>query len=362
MGVQARHGVGAPLARGTPENLPGFLDSKTTRRGLPDPRPERQGSAGALTATGEGTPTSPQPPLPQIAVPEGPAFLSAQRPLGPAPPQPGWRSQAWPCWGQPLLTLPPKAWMVRPQPAASDPRSGPTQGRPGGQSTACPTPDQVPPLLMKLPHTRAVSHGGSGTCRGVGTHTGERKRAQRGHTLTRGWCRATGHHPVTSRGGSGKQQLLPARSAPTPDNRRVCSEYGAGPAARGQPGDPGPPPGKTRGKQGLREGPPPKWPRVNRPAVCSLQRHLALGMTSLHRCPAWLPAPLPALGPRAAPEPSAALWWGDEEPGCTSPFPARARPVQGPFQAALPERETDGRRPGARARAPRAVTGPSTPP
>lgn len=85
--------MGAPPARGTPENLPGFLDSKTTRRGLPDPRPERQGSAGALTATGEGTP-SPQPPLPQIAVPGGPAFLSAQRPLGPAPPQPGWRSQA----------------------------------------------------------------------------------------------------------------------------------------------------------------------------------------------------------------------------------------------------------------------------
>lgn len=72
--------VGAPLAGGTPEILPGFLDSKTTQRGLLDPRPGRQGSAGALTATGEGTP-SPQPSLPQRAVwGGGPAFLRAQHP------------------------------------------------------------------------------------------------------------------------------------------------------------------------------------------------------------------------------------------------------------------------------------------
>lgn len=179
--------------------------------------------------------------------------------------------------------------MVRPQPAASDPRSGPTRGRPGGQSAACPTPEQVPPSLMKLPHTRAVSHGGSDTCRGVGTHTGERKRAQRGHIRTRGWCRATGHHPATSRGGSGKEQLLPARSAPTPDNRRVCSEYGAGPAPRGSRGS------RAAPRQGaVKAGPQGKASSkvAERKPACRVQPAAALSPGND------VTAPLPCLAPR----------------------------------------------------------------
>ncbi|XP_049488246.1 collagen alpha-1(I) chain-like [Panthera uncia] len=224
-----------------------------------------------------------------IAVPAGSAFLSTQRPLGPAHLSPDGGPRPWPCWGQPLLTLPPRAWMVRPQPAASDPRSGPTRGRPGGQSAACPTPEQVPPSLMKLPHTRAVSHGGSDTCRGVGTHTGERKRAQRGHIRTRGWCRATGHHPATSRGGSGKEQLLPARSAPTPDNRRVCSEYGAGPAPRGSRGS------RAAPRQGaVKAGPQGKASSkvAERKPACRVQPAAALSPGND------VTAPLPCLAPR----------------------------------------------------------------
>lgn len=76
--------------------------------------------------------------------------------------------------------------------------------------------------------------------------------------------------------------------------------------------------------------------------MCSLQRHLALGMTSLHHCPAWLPAPLPALGPRAAPEPSAALWWGDEEAGLHEPLPCTGQARPGPLPG-CPAREGNRR-------------------
>lgn len=90
------------------------------------------------------------------------------------------------------------------------------------------------------------------------------------------------------------------------------------------------------------------------------ERKPALGMTSLRHCPAWLPAPLPALGPWAAPEPSPALRWGDKEPQLCEllPFTGQAYPEPLP---GCPAQE--GHRQGSLGRGPstKAVTEPSKP-
>lgn len=186
---------GAGAEPGTSQTLPGLLGSQTTRRRLPDPRPEqRWGSAGALTGPSPGPlrpacPTAPfgaRPACPRLGPPRPPSPRRSprSRPSPGAAPLPGTPGLEWGYSLQDVLARTPP-WVV------PDPGLPPDKSDPGTEAGA--------PLLLKTFQQAWKQRLDEGCWAGRGTHVvptacpPDEEAGSGMPSRTQHFCKATGH-------------------------------------------------------------------------------------------------------------------------------------------------------------------------